>query len=95
MNNDNTSKIDDSFDIVMFSNIDEFSDYIQSKRPKEVWLDIFSEKEPYIIISSYRERENKLSGCYNHQKLLASDIDDCCWLFEDGMYVKHYHNTPK
>ena len=94
--NKNTDKqytipsVSSSFKAVVFANDTEFADYIQRKKPKEIWLDEFSKDEPYIIISSYRENENMLSGCYNHQTLLGAKLDDCYWLFEDGMYVKNY-----
>lgn len=80
--------VNSSFKAVVFANDTEFSDYVQSKKPKEIWLNEFSKKEPYIIISSYND--GMMRGCYNHQTLLSSKIDDCYWLFEDGMYVKNY-----
>ena len=80
--------VSSSFKVVMFSNDAEFADYINKKRPTEIWLDEFSKDEPYIIISSYYG--NRLGGCYNHQSLLGAKIDDCYWLFEQGMYVRNY-----
>tara|TARA_R110002020_G_scaffold447134_2_gene659472 strand:+ start:1149 stop:1445 length:297 start_codon:yes stop_codon:yes gene_type:complete len=80
--------VSSSFKAVVFANDTEFADYVQSKKPKEIWLDEFSKDEPYIIISSYYG--NRLSGCYNHQTLLGAKLNDCYWLFEDGMYVKNY-----
>jgi hypothetical protein len=71
---------------VIFANDIEFAHYIKNKKPMEIWLDEFSKEEPYIIIVRYGD--GMMTGCYNHQTLLAAAIDDCNWLFEFGMYVK-------
>lgn len=71
-----------------FSDAQDFNEYMQTEKPKEIWLDEFMEDEPYIIIDSYRD--GGFVGAYNHQCLLGGYNSDFTWLFESGMYVKTF-----
>jgi len=71
-----------------FSGAQDFNKYMQTEKPKEIWLDEFMEAEPYIILS-YNDGV-KFRGAYNHQCLLGGDNSDFAWLFKSGMYVKTF-----
>lgn len=70
----------------LFSDVQDFNEYMRTEKPKEIWLDEFMEEEPYIILS-FNDGVN-FSGVYNHQCLLGGYNSDFTWLFESGMYVK-------
>lgn len=71
-----------------FTDSKDFNKYMQTEKPKEIWLDEFAEDEPYIILSF--NDGVKFSGVYNHQCLLGGGNSDFTWLFKSGMYVKTF-----
>jgi hypothetical protein len=70
---------------IYFKDNEEFSNFIREFKPNEIWFDIFSKDEPYIL-ANYTE--DMLIGCYNHQTLLGAKLNELDWLFEEGMYCK-------
>ena len=74
------------FKVVTFKNAREFSEYLRSNQPKEIWLGAFSETEPYLIQLKYTEKS--ISGVFNHTSLFNAELTNMFWLFEIGMYVK-------
>jgi hypothetical protein len=72
--------------ISKFENADEFNQFMIQKKPTELWLNKFSEKEPYIILSF--NDGITFRGAYNKQSLLAGNNSDFRWLYTPGIYAK-------
>jgi len=70
-----------------FKDSTQFALYMKNHRPKEIFLDVYSKDEPYIIINIYSQ-DGRFRGVYNHQCLLGGNLLNTEWIFEKGMYVK-------
>lgn len=70
-----------------FKNKEDFQKYVESEKPKYIWLDDFSIETPYIYFSFIYD-DGRFGGSYVGQTLLGGYNGDFTWIFEDGMYVK-------
>lgn len=72
---------------IKFNSDTEFDSYLKENKPREIWLDIFSEKIPYIIIMKYCS--DKYYGVYHTQGvMLCGSQEDYKCLFQEGIYIK-------
>lgn len=69
-----------------FNDINTFNQYMIKEKPKELWLDDFSENVPYITLT-YNDGI-KFRGQYTSESFLSGDNSDFTWLYKNNIFIK-------